>query len=115
MQATDTQCTADMATSDNLPESFPSPLSTPSLRASPAPPVHVLSFPADNSINGRQPRSKVWHHFLKAADYTTSKKATCMHCNKTFMSRHGSTSTMRLHLEKNHPNMLSAGAESPDR
>ena len=117
MQPTDSQPTADIAacSTDNPSES--SPLSSSSPRASTAPPDHISNFPANNYVNGRQPRSEVWLHFVKAADYMTSRKATCMHCNKTFMSRRGSTSTMHLHLKKNHASMLStsAGAESLDR
>ena len=115
MQSTDSQHTADIAACSSGNASETSPLETPSPCASTAPPVHVLGFPERNCINGRQPRSEVWLHFLKADDYLTSKKATCMHCNKTLTSHRGSTSTMHLHLEKNHPSVLSTGAEPPDR
>ena len=111
MQPADTHPTADMDTSDS------SPLSTPSPRASTAPSVHGVGFPECNYVNGREPRSDVWHHFFKAADHTISKKATCMHCGKMFTSRHGSTSTMRDHLRNKHPKEFSetAGADSPNR
>ena len=124
------QCTADSASCsvDDASESPSPPQSTPSPCASatshsplPSPPpfspAHLSKVLTNSRAHARQPRSIVWSHFVKAPDYTTSKKATCVHCNKTFMSRHGSTSTMHMHLQKNHPSVLVTpdGAESPDR
>jgi len=69
---------------------------------------------ANNCIDGRQPRSKVWLHFVKAADYKASKTAKCAHCGQTYTSRRGSTTTMRDHLLKKHPDKLNPpdGAEA---
>jgi hypothetical protein len=114
MQATDT---ADIATNahDTNSESF-SPPSTP------RPPNFAVSRQflttlANGDVTFRRPRSEVWLHFTKATDYKVSKKATCMHCNKTLVASSGSTSTMHLHLKNHHLNMLAtpAGAESLDR
>src|SRR5262245_57910446 len=109
MQATpDTQSTAAVTSSSSgdLSEG-PWPLhSTPSLRTPAARPDPLADILANNCANGRQLRSKVWCHFVKAADYKTSKKATCVYCGNTFMSRRGTTTSMMQHLEKKHPDML---------
>jgi hypothetical protein len=113
-QNTDTAATA-ITFRDVTPESYP-----PSL-TSRSPTIVALLQPvttlANNEVTGRRPRSEVWLHFTKATDYQASRKATCMHCAKTFVSSSGSTSTMQLHLKTHHPNMLatSAGAKSLDR
>jgi BED zinc finger len=120
MQATaDTQCTPDIApcSRDAPPESSSPRPSTPSLCASDTPPDHPSKIIANNRASGRQLRSKVWFHFIQAADYETSKQSKCVHCGKVFTSRYGSTSSLGKHLEKKHPEVLDApdGAEALDR
>jgi hypothetical protein len=114
MMDTDIHCTADAANDshDATSESSSPPLATPSPPACVAPPAHVLTTPANTDTAGRQPRSEAWNHFAKALDYMASRKATCMHCSKTLMVTHGSTTTMLAHLKTKHPNMLTTSADA---
>jgi hypothetical protein len=66
----------------------------------PASPVHALT---STDVGERGPRSPVWKHFRKAADYKTSRKTTCMHCGKTVLASCGSTTAMHSHLKRFHP------------
>jgi BED zinc finger len=85
--------------------------STPTSPTLAAHPVDDVAVPATTS--GRACGSPVWGHFKKAQNYRDSHKAECMHCSKILVASHGSTSTMLLHLQKNHPNDLAA--KSPER
>jgi hypothetical protein len=100
------------AFSDVTPESSPPLLSPPQERTPPN-----VTAAARPYTTARQPRSLVWKHFIKAGDYETSKKATCMHCTAVLTASGGSTSSMLQHVQKQHPDVLTQpdGAESPDR
>jgi hypothetical protein len=115
------QDTSDVANSihNMTPESSP-PLSVspcnPTLIV-PTAPAPASAALANGNATDRQPRSQVWLHFTKADDYAASRKATCMHCGKTFKATHGSTTTMHLHLTKKHRDILTTpdGVMSLDR
>jgi hypothetical protein len=68
-------------------------------------------------VTDRQYRSQVWLHFKKADDYRSSRRATCMRCNKILLASCGSTTTMHSHLRRFHPSVFigPAGAGSSDR
>jgi hypothetical protein len=90
---------------------LPSPSQTP---IPPAPPLDIaIASPSD--VVARPPRSVVWAHFIKADDYETSNKATCMHCGKTLVASGGSTSTMRQHLKNRHVDKLNETLTSLDK
>jgi hypothetical protein len=119
MQPTDTPCST--ATAGNFSaaasEDSLSLPSSPSPHTAAAAPPHSPTPPAASGPTGRQPKSGVWNHFRKNADYRTSKKATCAHCGKTLVASRGSTTTMNNHVKNRHPQALaaSAGTESLDR
>jgi hypothetical protein len=109
-----TQDTADSATTffcDFTPESLPLLLTSREPTFS-SPPQTLTAL----TNSGRRPKSDIWLHFTKATDYKTTKKATCMHCAKTFVASNGSTSSMRIHLHSHHADVFPtpAGAESLD-
>jgi hypothetical protein len=107
--AANTQCTPDTTPCSSDEESSSSSSSTPSLCASESPSSHPSDILANNCANGNKLRSRVWSHFIQAADYKTSKQSTCVHCGKTFKSHYGSTSSLNQHLKK-HPDVL----DTPD-
>jgi hypothetical protein len=98
-------CIADTATGihDTTSEDSPPFLPTPS---PPAPPPDVVLASPNGDDTGRPHKSEAWDHFEKADDYATSRKATCMHCDKTLKASRGSTSTMLAHLKSHHPHVL---------
>jgi hypothetical protein len=98
---------SDTATEDSsdaaLESSAPSLLAPVSLTPAPFP-ANYAAAPMRVDASGHRYRSPVWDHFVKAPDYKTSEKATCVHCDKMLRASHGSTSTMLHHLQKKHPN-----------
>ena len=65
-----------------------------------------------NQASSRR-RSGAWDHFVKAANYASTKKASCTHCSKSYVCSGGSTRNMLNHVKNAHPDMLiptSAGA-----
>ena len=50
--------------------------------------------------------SEVWQHFTKDVNFKQNKKATCNHCNTTYTCSEGSTSNLKKHLTRRHPNKL---------
>jgi hypothetical protein len=92
----------------------PTPLLTPTV-STPTSPTFAALRPVDDAAapaaaRGRPYRSQAWLHFQKTRDYRTSRKAACMHSSTVLVASHGSTSTMPLHLQKNHPDHLAARA-----
>ena len=119
------QLDMDMDTTSPSDDVLESPTPTPPTPVEPAAPAaspsnaiinHVVtrtSASASNSPRG----SAVWLHFQKRPDFRVSKRATCMHCGKTLVASHGSTSSMIIHLQRRHPIRFAAstGADSPNR
>jgi hypothetical protein len=108
--------TIDMdADFDAIPEDFaplaslgPTPASSSTSTISGDRPVNGVVAPPP--ITSRPGKSPVWLHFRKAEDYEISKKASCMHCDKTLVASRSSTSTMLTHLQKKHPGPLAASS-----
>ena len=61
--------------------------------------VHATGASQESS----QKKSDIWKHFVKAADYETSKKAICIHCQSSYMCNDGSTKSLWRHVKKVHP------------
>ena len=51
-------------------------------------------------------KSDVWNHFIKAADYETSNKAICIHCQSSYVCSDWSTKSLWRHVKKAHPKAL---------
>jgi hypothetical protein len=64
--------------------------------------VHV----AGESRGSSQKKSDMWDHFKKAADYETSKKASCIHCKISYVCSGGSTRSLWRHIKNAHPRAL---------
>jgi hypothetical protein len=65
-------------------------------------------FETDSQVVKHKSRSEAWNHFEKAPDYDSSRKATCMHCNKTGVASCGSTTALLTHLRKDHPGVFAS-------
>jgi BED zinc finger len=121
----DIDMNTDMAIypSDATTESFTPPSSIPDLLTPTMSPTSAVDTSSgvdgvitSASASGRRSRSLAWLHFRKARDYRTTKKAACMHCGKTLVASHGSTSTMLLHLQRKHADIVGPiTANSPNR
>jgi hAT family C-terminal dimerisation region len=109
MQSQATQCAADTVRGSRdttTPECVPQPTPTPSPTlgqpTSGFLPADTPNVPTASNAAGRQPRSWVWQHFTKVADYASSHHAACKHCTAALKVCSGSTSTMAAHLAKVH-------------
>ena len=92
-------------TADNI-RNITSKDSLPAPPCSPAPAVPASSTPGNGNATRRRARSLVWFHFKKAVDYPTSRKVTCLYCDKTFTATGGTTTTLHSHLSNKHPDVL---------
>jgi hAT family C-terminal dimerisation region/BED zinc finger len=52
------------------------------------------------------PRSGIWSHFKKSDDYANTRKVTCVHCGKMYISANGSTGNMWSHMKSVHSGIL---------
>jgi hypothetical protein len=66
--------------------------------------VHIAG--ASQESSRKKGNSEIWKHFEKAADYETSKKVDCIHCNKSYVCRDGTTGNMWRHVKNAHPRKL---------
>jgi hypothetical protein len=73
-----------------------------------SPPISPKHASTDSQVVKRKSRSEAWNHFEKAPDYDSSRKAICMHCNKTGVASCGSTTALLTHLRKDHPGVFAS-------